>query len=314
MSGPQSMLGIFLRGVLMGAADIVPGVSGGTVAFITGIYERLLGSIRSVDLAFAKHVLAGDIKAAWQHVDGGFLLALLGGIASSILTLARLISWLLETHPVPLWAFFFGLILASALVLLRQVDSWRASSVLALLLGTGFAIGIALAPTAGLPTGLPMVFLSGFLAICAMILPGISGSFILVLLGMYSTVLVAVKSFDVMFILVFALGAAAGLLCFSRLLYWLLGHFHRVTMATLTGFLFGSLMIVWPWKEVTQWIAGSHGQLKPAQQIPISPNEYLALSGQDPQIALCVGLMVVGVALVWLVDWRWGAGRLQLQT
>jgi putative membrane protein len=312
MSDDQSKLGIFLRGVLMGAADIVPGVSGGTVAFITGIYERLLGSIRSVDLAFVKRVLAGDIKAAWQHVDGSFLLALLSGIACSILTLARLISWLLDTHPVPLWAFFFGLIVASAMVLLRQVERWNASCVLALLLGTGFAIGIALAPIAGLPGGLTMVFLSGFLAICAMILPGISGSFILVLLGMYSTVLAALKSFDLLFILVFALGAAAGLLCFSRLLYWLLSRFHQATMAVLTGFLFGSLTVVWPWKQVTEWIAGSHGQLKPAQQIPVMPSEYLAVSGQDPQIALCIVLMLVGFALVWLVDWRWGAGRLQL--
>ncbi|MEH6588704.1 MAG: DUF368 domain-containing protein [Halioglobus sp.] len=314
MSSPQSMLGIFFRGVLMGAADIVPGVSGGTVAFITGIYERLLDSIRSVDLDFAKRVLAGDIKAAWQHVDGGFMLALLAGIACSILTLARLVSWLLETHPVPLWAFFFGLILASALVLLRQVDSWHASRLLALILGVAVAVGIALAPITGLPTGLSMVFLSGFLAICAMILPGISGSFILVLLGMYSTVLAALKSFDLMFILVFALGAVAGLLCFSRLLHWLLGRFHSATMAVLTGFLFGSLTIVWPWKEVTEWVTGSHGQLKPAQQIPVTPDAFLTLSGQDPQVALCVVLMVFGFALVWLVDWRWGVGRLQLQT
>jgi putative membrane protein len=196
--------------------------------------------------------------------------------------------------------------------LLRQVERWNASCVLALLLGTGFAIGIALAPIAGLPGGLTMVFLSGFLAICAMILPGISGSFILVLLGMYSTVLAALKSFDLLFILVFALGAAAGLLCFSRLLYWLLSRFHQATMAVLTGFLFGSLTVVWPWKQVTEWIAGSHGQLKPAQQIPVMPNDYLAVSGQDPQIALCIVLMLLGFALVWLVDWRWGAGRLQL--
>ena len=242
----MSRPGIFLRGLLMGAADIVPGVSGGTIAFITGIYGTLLGSLRAFDLACLKMLLKGDIKAAWEHVDGSFLLVLLLGIATSILTLARFFSWLLEHHPVPLWAFFFGLILASALVLLRQVENWSVRRALSLFAGAGIAVAIGLSPVTGLEATLPAIFLSGFLAICAMILPGISGSFILVLLGMYGTVLTAVKSLDFLFIGVFASGAAAGLMCFSRFLYWLLSHFHEATMALLTGFLFGSLTVVWP--------------------------------------------------------------------
>ncbi|MEH6586054.1 MAG: DUF368 domain-containing protein [Halioglobus sp.] len=299
-------LGIFLRGMLMGAADIVPGVSGGTMAFITGIYDTLLGSIRSVDLTFVRLLLKLEIRAAWEHVNGSFLLALLAGIATSILSLARLISWLLENHPVPLWAFFFGLILASALVLLREVRGWNFARGLCLVVGICIAATIALSPTVNMHFGMAGVFLSGFLAICAMILPGISGSFILVLLGMYGTVLTALKSLDLGFILVFAIGACAGLLSFSRLLHFLLHRFHEATMALLTGFLFGSLLVVWPWKHVLVWIEGSHGQLKPAQQVPVMPVEFTVLTGQPSQLVLCIALMVIGFALVWLIDARWG--------
>ena len=300
-----SSAGIFLRGLLMGAADIVPGVSGGTVAFITGIYDQLLDSLRAVDLAFLGKLSRLDITGAWQHINGRFLLALLLGIATSIFSLAQLVSWVLEHHPVPLWAFFFGLILASAAVLLREVDNWSAPKVLCLLSAGAVAVCIALSPVMSLEMGLAGVFLAGFLAVCAMILPGISGSFILVLLGMYSTTLVALKSLDLVFILVFVIGAGCGLLCFSRLLHWLLLRFHQGTMAVLTGFLFGSLLVVWPWKRVLEWVEGSHGQLKPAQQFPVSPLDYQIYTGQDPQLWFCLSLMIVGFAVVWLIHTYW---------
>ena len=300
-----SSAGIFLRGLLMGAADIVPGVSGGTVAFITGIYDQLLDSLRAVDLEFLARLSRLDIAGAWQHINGRFLLALLLGIATSIFSLAQLVSWVLEHHPVPLWAFFFGLILASALVLLREVDNWSAPKVLCLLSAGAVAVCIALSPVMSLEMGLAGVFLAGFLAVCAMILPGISGSFILVLLGMYSTTLVALKSLDLVFILVFVIGAGCGLLCFSRLLHWLLQRFHQGTMAVLTGFLFGSLLVVWPWKRVLEWVEGSHGQLKPAQQFPVSPLDYQVYTGQDPQLWFCLSLMIVGFAVVWLIHTYW---------
>ena len=300
-----SSAGIFLRGLLMGAADIVPGVSGGTVAFITGIYDQLLDSLRAVDLAFLGKLSRLDITGAWQHINGRFLLALLLGIATSIFSLAQLVSWVLEHHPVPLWAFFFGLILASAAVLLREVDNWSAPKVLCLLSAGAVAVCIALSPVMSLEMGLAGVFLAGFLAVCAMILPGISGSFILVLLGMYSTTLVALKSLDLVFILVFVIGAGCGLLCFSRVLHWLLQRFHQGTMAVLTGFLFGSLLVVWPWKRVLEWVEGSHGQLKPAQQFPVSPLDYQIYTGQDPQLWFCLSLMIVGFAVVWLIHTYW---------
>jgi putative membrane protein len=306
----QSPIGVFLRGILMGAADIIPGVSGGTIAFITGIYDILLDSIRAVDLEFLARLMRRDIAGAWQHINGGFLLALLLGITTSIFSLARLVSWVLEHHPVPLWAFFFGLILASALVLLREVEKWSAATVLCLSTGVAVAVFIALSPVMSLELGLAGVFLAGFVAICAMILPGISGSFILVLLGMYSTVLVAIKSLDLLFILVFVLGAGCGLLCFSRLLHWLLHRFHQATMALLTGFLFGSLLVVWPWKRVLAWVEDSHGGLKPAQQFPVLPTDFQVYTGQEPQLWFCVALMTLGFAAVWLIHARWGQSRL----
>lgn len=303
----MSSLGIFFRGLLMGAADIVPGVSGGTIAFITGIYDTLLASIRAVDLEFIRKVIQLDIAGAWQKINGGFLLALVLGIATSVLSLARIISWLLEHHPVPLWAFFFGLILASALVLLREVKHWTVLLLVSLFVGVAVALLIAVSPAMQLGMGLAGVFLAGFLSICAMILPGISGSFILVLLGMYSTVLLAIKTFDLLFIGVFACGAVAGLMCFSRLLHWLLQRYHQATMALLTGFLFGSLAIVWPWKRVLSWVEGSHGQLKPVQQMPVTPVQFEMYSGAEPQVLLCGALAVLGFAVVWGVHRRWGS-------
>ena len=305
----MSWFGIYLRGVLMGAADIVPGVSGGTMAFITGIYDTLLSSIRSFDIALVKLLLRRDIGAAWTHVNGAFLSALLLGIATSVFSLARVLSWVLVNYPVPLWAFFFGLILASAGVLLKQVEQWNASRISALVGGIAIAVGIALAPAIGLDVGLPAIFFSGFLAICAMILPGISGSFILVLLGMYGTVLVAIKSFDIGFLVIFALGAGSGLLIFSRLLYWLLQRFHQATMALLTGFLFGSLAIVWPWKEVLQWTVDSHGEPRAAQQWPVTPAQFQALNGQDPMVLQCLALILIGFGVVWLVDSKLGSSQ-----
>lgn len=301
----MSAIGVFLRGLLMGAADIVPGVSGGTMAFITGIYDTLIASIRAVDIEFARRVLKFDIKGAWEHINGNFLLPLAIGIATSILSLARIISWTLEHHPVPLWAFFFGLILASALVLMRQVENWNAARVACLVLGTGIALYIGLSAAIDFDIGPLGIFAAGFLAICAMILPGISGGFILVLLGMYGPVIEAVKSLDIAFLAVLAAGCVAGLMCFSRLLHWLLHQYRQATMSLLTGFLFGSLAVVWPWKHVLSFIERSDGTLKPVQQVPVTPAQFTLHTGEPAQLALCVALMVVGFALVWIIQTRW---------
>lgn len=303
---PMTPLGIFLRGMLMGAADIVPGVSGGTMAFITGIYDRLLGALRALDLHAVRLLLGGRWREAWNHVDAGFLVTLLAGILTSVLTLASLISWVLHHYPVPLWAFFFGLILASALVVLRQVVVWRRGQVLALSVGCAAAVAIALSPTlAPADPGPAMVFLAGFIAICAMILPGVSGSFILVLLGMYAPILAALREFQLDVMLVFIIGAGGGLICFSRLLYWLLRHYRPGTMALLTGFLVGSLLVVWPWKRPLSWVMGRDGEPRPVQEVPVLPGTFAELGG-DPFLVSCLLLMVAGFVLVWWVDRRWG--------
>ena len=302
----MTSLGIFIRGMLMGAADIVPGVSGGTVAFITGIYETLIDSLSAFNLGALKLVFRGEFRQAWEQVNGNFLMFLGLGIAISIISLAQIVSWLLATYPVPLWAFFFGLILASALMLMRQVPSWTGPRVICLGSGALLAIAVGLAPVVSVDFGLMGVFLAGFIAICAMILPGISGSFILILLGMYATVLNALTSFNLPFIGVFAAGAASGLLCFSHFLHWLLHRYHEPTLALLTGFLFGSLTIVWPWKRVLETVLDRHGELRPAQQVPVLPGEFMTVTGQDPAVVLCVALMVLGFVVVWLLDARWG--------
>ncbi len=300
-------VGIFLRGLAMGAADIVPGVSGGTIAFITGIYTRLLQAIKSVDLTALQLLLQGNIAGAWRRVDGNFLLALLLGIATSIFSLARAFTWVLTHYPEPLWGFFFGLILASAFLLLGEVSRWRWQERLLLLAGLVIALLIALAPRAGFIDGYLGVFLAGFIAICATILPGISGGFILVLLGMYAPVLAAVTSLDIRFLLILCLGAVCGLLVFSRLLHWLLETFTSQTMALLAGFLFGSLATIWPWKRVLNWVIDSSGEPKPAQQWPVMPVEYLARTGQDPLVWACLLFGLCGVVLVWLLHRRWVA-------
>lgn len=298
--------GIYLRGVLMGAADIVPGVSGGTIAFITGIYDRLIAAISAVDHRVAMLILRGQWRAAVTAVDGGFLLALLLGIGTSVASLAHLISWLLAVYPLLVWAFFFGLIAGSALVLVRHVSHWQLATGTALVGGVLVAAGIALSPATQLGEGNLALFAAGFVAICAMILPGISGSFILVLLGMYGPVLAAVEGFDVLALGILGAGAVFGLLLFSRLLDWLLTHFHAACMALLTGFLVGSLLVVWPWKAARDTDVGGVVAQGGALQWPMSPGTFTGLTGEPAQVLSCVLLMLAGLAAVLLIERRWG--------
>ncbi len=235
----------------MGAADVVPGVSGGTLAFILGIYERLLAAISSIDTAAVKLLLKGRFSALWQHIDGTFLLCLFSGILLSIFSLANVISYLLEHRPVPLWAFFNGLILASLPVLLRSV-SWSAARLLLLVLGIVFAVAVGMLAPVQLQPAPYMFFLAGAIAICAMILPGISGSFILLILGMYAPIMLAVTELRFTTLALVAAGCLVGLLSFSRLLNWLLKHFHDATLALLTGVVIGALYRIWPWQHNQQ--------------------------------------------------------------
>ncbi|MDL2255875.1 DUF368 domain-containing protein [Parabacteroides sp. OttesenSCG-928-K15] len=266
---------LMLKGIGMGAADVVPGVSGGTIAFIVGVYEELIESIKSINATSLKLFFTGKFAAFWKAVNGNFLLALVAGIAISVFSLAKLITYLLETHPIMVWAFFFGLVLASTWFVSKDIRKWNWKTIGCFIIGAIIALFITIATPAETPNGLWFIFLSGAIAICAMILPGISGSFILVLLGKYYYVMDAVKSFNIPVILVFICGAAIGITSFSHILSYALRRFHDITIALLAGFMLGSLNKVWPWKETIETFIDEHGITKPLVEANTLPNEYV---------------------------------------
>ena len=288
---------LFLKGMGMGSADIIPGVSGGTIAFITGIYEELISSIKSVDHQALRLLISGKPAAFWKKINGRFLIVLLSGILLSLVSLARLISSLLENHPIQLWSFFFGLILISALVVCKDIKRWSVAVIICLILGAIIAYIITKAVPAETPDNILTIFLSGAVAICAMILPGISGSFILLILGKYTFILNALKEFDLGVIAVFATGCLLGLVSFSRLISWLFRKYREVTIALLAGFMLGSLNKVWPWKNTLETYVDRHGVVKPLVQENILPNSYLSM-GNDPYFWQALLFFALGVGLV----------------
>lgn len=233
----------------MGAADVVPGVSGGTIAFITGIYEELIDSLNNINFGALKVLFKEGVKPFWKHINGTFFVFLFGGIILSLITLAEGVSYLLENEPVLLWSFFFGLIIASVWLIGKSIKKWNTGTVLALIVGTAVAFYISSIQTVAKVDAEWYIVLSGAIAICAMILPGISGSFILVLLGSYKVVIDAIKDRELMIIGLFAVGCVIGLMTFARVLKVLFTNFKEVTIALLTGFMIGSLYKVWPWKN-----------------------------------------------------------------
>ena len=290
---------ITLKGMGMGAADVVPGVSGGTIAFISGIYEELIDTISGINLDLFKVLKDDGFKAAWKKLNGNFLIALLLGIFISILSLAKLISWLLENKPILVWSFFFGLVLASIIYIGKQITKWNIINVFFLILGAFVAFFITtLTPTVTEETSVLYMFMAGALAICAMILPGISGAFILVLLGAYKPVLEAIHSKDFITIGILAMGAIVGLLTFSKILKWLFKKYHNLTLAILTGFILGSLNKIWPWKRVLTWRTNSHGEKVPFNEESVSPFTY----GDDNNLMLAVLLAAIGFLLIILLE------------
>ena len=284
---------LMLKGIGMGAADVVPGVSGGTITFIVGIYEELIDSIKSINLTSLKMLFSLKFGRFWKAVNGNFLLAIISGIGISIFSLAKLITYLLVHEPVLVWAFFFGLVLASIWFVSREVTKWNVKTVAGFVLGAVAAYVITVTTPAETPDDLWFIFLCGAIAICAMILPGISGSFILVLLGKYFFIMEAVKSLRMSILLVFAGGAVIGISLFSRALSYALHRFHNITIAVLSGFMLGSLNKVWPWKETIETYIDRHGVAKPLIEANILP---------DRQLWEAIGLAAAGVVLVYLLE------------
>jgi len=294
----KDYLMIGAKGIAMGAADVVPGVSGGTIAFISGIYEELLETISKVNLDALKVLMKDGIKAAWNHINGNFLAALLSGIAISIISLAKLITYLMEFHTIVLWSFFFGLILSSIYLVGKKIKQWTVSKVISLIIGSSIAFYVTILPPMSSPDALWFIFLSGALAICAMILPGISGSFILLLLGSYEYVLTSLKDVKITVIAVFAAGCVTGLLSFSRFLNWMFKKHHDLTVALLTGFLVGSLNKIWPWKEVLQTRINSHGKEVPYIEENVLPQHF----DGEPQLIMAVIMLLVGFSLILAIE------------
>ncbi len=290
---------ISLKGIAMGAADVVPGVSGGTIAFISGIYEELLSSISAVNLEALKTLKKDGFKAMWKSINGNFLLALFLGIGISVLSLAKLIKWLLENEPILLWSFFFGLVIASVFFVGKQIKSWTLVKVIVLIVGAALAFYITiLPPVANQITSGWFLFFAGALAICAMILPGISGSFILLLIGAYRPVIDALDQRDIKIIALVGGGAIVGLLTFSRVLKWLFDKKKELTLAVLTGFIAGSLNKIWPWKETLSWRKDSHGKEVPFIQESILPFNY----DGNPELLWAIVLAIIGFSVILLLE------------
>ncbi len=305
----MSQLSLIFKGMAMGMAEVVPGVSGGTIAFITGIYERLIFSIKSIDLDFIKLVFSGKIAAAWKKIDGNFLVFLLGGMILGIVIGVFAITWLLQHHPLLIWGFFFGLILASVYVVGRDIDKWNAGSIIALLAGTALVYYVTVAVPGSPTTALWFVFVCGAVAISALLLPGLSGSFILLLLGMYTYIIPKVKDIlsgdlsGLSVIIVFAVGCLTGLLSFSRVLTWAFKNYKNITLAFLTGLMIGSLNKVWPWQQVLSLRTNTEGEESVAFSKSVLPSTLAELDtnflyGTDPQIGAVVGCIMFGLVLV----------------
>ncbi len=257
MNNLKKYLMVTLKGACMGAADVIPGVSGGTIAFIMGIYDEFVGSIASINAEAMKLLFKGQFKAFWKHINGTFLVSIVLGIGISVVLLAGLMQTLLTVYPIQTWAFFFGLIVASSIFILRGISGWKLREVLFLILGGVLGVTVCTLSPTQTPDALWFIFLSGAIAICAMILPGISGSFILLILGKYQYIMAAISGLvagenfgqNLLILCVFLVGAVVGILGFSKFLHWLLARWNKETLIVLAGFIIGSLVKVWPWSN-----------------------------------------------------------------
>ncbi len=289
---------LFFKGLAMGAADVVPGVSGGTIAFVSGIYIELIDTIKSVNIQALRVLKSQGLAAAWRHINGNFLVVLLSGILTSLFSLAVVMQFLLAEHPLPLWSFFVGLIVGSVIYLLRQYRFAHWREYLLFVTGIAIAWGVSVAPSVQLEGTLTTMFFAGSIALCAMILPGISGSFILMLLGLYPVFIGAIAELQLDILMVFGLGGIIGLAVFSRVLSWLLAHYEVPVIAMMCGFLVGSLNIIWPWKQVLESVVSHSGKTIVLSAQNLWPSQYTQLVGMDAQTLLSVTAMLAGLILV----------------
>ncbi len=303
MKPSNQVFWIYLRGIAMGAADAVPGVSGGTIALITGIYTRLIQAIRSFDGQVIVLFFKGQWANLWKKIDGTFLVSLLAGIGTALIALSRIILFLLDSYPILVWSFFFGLIVASSWLIAKEIKNWSIGLILGLVLGILAGYLITELSPAETPETLPYIFASGAIAICAMILPGISGSFILLILGKYDFILKALKDFNIWVMLTFGAGCLVGLLAFSHIVHWLLKKYQWLTMAFLTGIMIGSLNKVWPWKQTLSTYTDRHGVEKPLTQANLFPQSYETLTGQESYLIGAILLALLGFALVYGIEY-----------
>lgn len=288
----------YLKGTAMGAADLVPGISGGSIALITGIYEKLLDSISAIDLDAFHLLRTGKFRTLWAKVNGTFLLSLVLGIFTSILSLANIITYLIVTYPIPVWSFFIGLILISALLILRDVKRWNIPAIVALPLGIWIAYLVTGMTPMSSPNSLLIIFGSGMIAICAMILPGISGSFLLLVMGKYEYILNALVERDLATLAVFIMGCIVGILASARAISWLLKHYHAITISLLSGFMLGSIYKLWPWKKVLSYRVTSSGEQEPFLTENVLPHHYFSISGEDPYFLAALFAFFIGIILV----------------
>lgn len=317
------MISTILKGAAMGVAEVIPGVSGGTIAFITGIYERLLNCIGAIKPTLINTLIKEGFKEFWKVIDGTFLLLLLSGMLIGIVTGIFGVTYLLDNYPTPVWGFFFGLIVASSIYIAKQIPQWNIGKWVALIAGFAVAFGITIVTPAEGSDNLIMVFVAGAIAISALILPGISGSFMLLLMGMYTIIIPSLKSFlsnqdmaSLTVVIVFALGCLVGLTGFSRILTWLLKEYKYITFAVLTGFMLGSLNKIWPWRNITEVMNKESGvvtklfESKDALDLPVDSYKIIseanvlpmAYDMGAPLTMITILCMVIGFISVFLLD------------
>ena len=310
------MISNILKGMAMGIAEVIPGVSGGTIAFITGIYEKLINTIKALGPDLIQAFRTGGVSGAWATINGPFLTSLLIGMAGGIVIGVFGVSHLLENYPPLIWAFFFGLIIASAIYIARQIEAWRIGEYVALVLGIIVAYGITTITPAGGSEALPYVFLAGFIAISALILPGISGSFMLLIMGMYTfivsdTLKPALKTFatdKLLIMAVFALGCLTSLATLSRVLSWLFKQYRNLTLATLTGFILGALSKIWPWRNPVDWLRDASGTIIYAEdgvspkKVILEANVWPSAYEGEPYVLGVILLFIIGFVSVFVLE------------